>query len=154
MCFNLLPMLQQLNLIGHCNGLSSDEIKELWTQADIDGNGVLDHKEFKVDMILLLIMKIYGPSQMSPLQKYKRNIILVIIIQQRIWNISCSEQGEEVACDEMVNETEQTIGFKVKTAALFPTEVEKGTWPEDYSLSDHARLTVVFSPVKMPCSRI
>ncbi|XP_075503008.1 putative calcium-binding protein At1g02270 [Primulina tabacum] len=112
--------LRQLNLIGHGNGLSSDEIKELWTRADIDGNGVLDRKEFK----------------------------------QRIWNASCSEQGEEVACDEMVNETEQTIGFKVKNAALFPTEVEKGTWPEDYSLSDHARLTVVFSPVKMPCSRL
>ncbi|XP_073122587.1 uncharacterized calcium-binding protein At1g02270-like [Henckelia pumila] len=112
--------LRQLNLIGHCNGLSSDEIKDLWTQADIDGNGVLDYKEFK----------------------------------QRIWNTSCSEEGEEVVCDEMVNEMEQTIGFKVKNAVLFPTEVENGTWPEDYSLSDHARLTVVFSPVKMPCSRL
>ncbi|KZV43486.1 hypothetical protein F511_09929 [Dorcoceras hygrometricum] len=112
--------LRQLNLIGDCNGLSSDEIKELWTQADIDGNGVLDHKDFK----------------------------------QRIWNTSCLEQEEEVACDETVNEMEQTIGFKVKNAVLFPTEVEKGTWPEDYSLSDHARLTVVFSPVQMPCSTL
>lgn len=41
------------------------------------------------------------------------------------------------------------LGFKVKNAALFPGEVEKGMWPEHYSLSDHAPLTVVFSPVKM-----
>jgi Ca2+-binding EF-hand superfamily protein len=39
----------QLNLIGHCHGLSEEEIKELWVQADIDGNGVLDYKEFLVN---------------------------------------------------------------------------------------------------------
>ena len=50
-----------------------------------------------------------------------------------------------------VENMDQTIGFSVKNAVLFPTEAEKGMWPEDYSLSDHARLTVVFSPVKMPC---
>lgn len=45
------------------------------------------------------------------------------------------------------------FGFNVKDAVLFPPEVEKGMWPENYSLSDHAPLTVVFSPVKMPCSQ-
>lgn len=45
----------------------------------------------------------------------------------------------------------QAFGFNVKDAVLFPPEVEKGTWPEDYSLSDHAPLTVVFSPVRMSC---
>lgn len=40
----------------------------------------------------------------------------------------------------------------MKNAVLFPREVESGTWPEDYSLSDHARLTVLFSPVRMKCS--
>jgi len=45
----------------------------------------------------------------------------------------------------------QAFGFNVKDAVLFPPEVEKGIWPEDYSLSDHAPLTVVFSPVKIPC---
>ncbi|KAK6155454.1 hypothetical protein DH2020_009702 [Rehmannia glutinosa] len=113
--------LRHLKLIG-CNGLSAEEIQELWVQADIDGNGVLDYKEFK----------------------------------QRIWKASLSEQGLEVSddWDDVVNGTEQTIGFSVKNAVLFPTEVEKGMWPEDYSLSDHARLTVVFSPVRMPCSRL
>ncbi|KAL7147250.1 hypothetical protein ABFS83_06G096100 [Erythranthe nasuta] len=114
--------LCQLNLVGHSHGLSSEEIKELWEQVDIDGNGVLDYVEFK----------------------------------KRIWN-ACSDQIDEVrgkVLDDVINKTEQTIGFSVKNAVLFPTEVEKGKWPEDYSLSDHARLTVVFSPVRMPCFRL
>lgn len=55
---------------------------------------------------------------------------------------------------DMMPGMQQAIGFSVKNAVLFPTEVEKGMWPEDYSLSDHARLTVVFSPVRMPCSQL
>ncbi|XP_058206314.1 uncharacterized calcium-binding protein At1g02270 isoform X2 [Rhododendron vialii] len=111
--------LRQLSLLGHCHGLSIEETKDLWVQADIDGNGVLDYKEF----------------------------------QQRIWNPTWLDQRNEI-CNEVwehVDGMEQTIGFSVKNAVLFPTEVEKGLWPEDYSLSDHARLTVVFSPVGMPC---
>jgi len=64
-----------------------------------------------------------------------------------------SEHGGENSSNEIRN-TVQTIGFSVKNAVLFPTEVEKGKWPEYYSLSDHARLTVVFSPVRMPCSQL
>lgn len=60
-----------------------------------------------------------------------------------------NEEGEDA-----LSYTEQAIGFSVKNAVLFPTQVEKGTWPEDYSLSDHARLTVVFSPLRMPCYRL
>ncbi|KAK6926108.1 Endonuclease/exonuclease/phosphatase [Dillenia turbinata] len=108
--------LRQLNLIGHRHGLSAEEVKELWIQADIDGNGVLDYNEF----------------------------------QQRIWHPSCSEDNEAQE-DTTKGFEEQTIGFSVKNAVLFPCEVEKGRWPEDYSLSDHARLTVVLSPVRMPC---
>lgn len=48
---------------------------------------------------------------------------------------------------------ERAFSFIVKNAVLFPPEVEKGAWPEDYSLSDHAPLTVVFSPVRAPCSK-
>ncbi|XP_059628904.1 uncharacterized calcium-binding protein At1g02270-like isoform X2 [Cornus florida] len=110
--------LRQLNLIGHCHGLGVEETKDLWVQADIDGNGVLDYKEF-----------------------------------QRIWNPTWSEQRDEMS-NEVREDIEQTIGFSVKNAGFFPTEVEKGMWPEDYSLSDHARLTVVFSPVRMSCSRV
>lgn len=38
----------QLNLIGHCHGLSVEETKDLWVQADINGNGVIDYKGFLV----------------------------------------------------------------------------------------------------------
>lgn len=84
-------------------------------------------------------------------------MLLIMLLQQRIWNPTWSEGKCEIgndSWDDVVNGTEETIGFSVKNAVLFPAEVEKGTWPEDYSLSDHARLTVVFSPVKMPCSRL
>ncbi|KAM7499847.1 hypothetical protein LguiA_024261 [Lonicera macranthoides] len=115
--------LRQLKLISHRNGLSDDETKDLWLQADSDGNGFLDYKKF----------------------------------QQRIWNPSCLDQREDISIEvreEIGNSTEQSIGFSVKNAVLFPTQVEKGMWPDDYFLSDHARLTVVFSPVRMPCSRL
>ena len=116
--------LRQLNLIGHCHGLIEEEIKELWVQADIDGNGVLDYKEF----------------------------------QQQVWNLTVLDQRDDNKNREQEDGSndfqEQTIGFSVKNAVLFPPEVEKGRWPEDYSLSDHARLTVVFSPIRMPCSQM
>lgn len=41
----------QLSLLGHCHGLSVEETKDLWVQADIDGNGVLDYKEFQVTFV-------------------------------------------------------------------------------------------------------
>ncbi|KAM1070439.1 hypothetical protein ACFX13_002280 [Malus domestica] len=115
--------LRQLNMTGHCHGLSLEETKELWVQADIDGNGLLDSIEF----------------------------------QQRIWYPTGSEQKDESGSDcdsDSKGIQEQTIGFSVKNAVFFPPEVEKGTWPKDYSLSDHARLTVVFSPIRMPCSQL
>ncbi|CAL9247520.1 unnamed protein product [Arabidopsis halleri] len=43
--------LRQLNLTGHCNGLTTKEIKDLWIQSDIDGNGLLDYKEFQVKFL-------------------------------------------------------------------------------------------------------
>ncbi|XP_071725238.1 uncharacterized calcium-binding protein At1g02270-like [Rutidosis leptorrhynchoides] len=119
--------LRQLNLTGHRHGLNDQETNELWLQADVDGNGILDYREF----------------------------------QQQIWNpLSSSERRDEYNGikddddDDVKNAVpaQQTIGFSVKNAVLFPQEVEKGRWPEHYSLSDHARLTVVFSPIRMPCS--
>ncbi|KAH1061587.1 hypothetical protein AAZX31_02G208100 [Glycine max] len=113
--------LRQLNLIGHCHGLSAEETKDLWVQADINGNGVIDYKEFL----------------------------------QQIWNSTGSDQRDDKngQHDDEANDSEedQTIGFNVKSAVFFPPEVEKSRWPEDYSLSDHARLTVVFSPTRMSC---
>lgn len=61
--------------------------------------------------------------------------------------VSRKEEGEDKEEEE-----EEAIGLKVKKAVLFPEEAEKGLWPESYSLSDHACLTVHFFPVKMLCS--
>ncbi|KAJ6679939.1 ENDONUCLEASE/EXONUCLEASE/PHOSPHATASE FAMILY PROTEIN [Salix purpurea] len=115
--------LRQVNLIGVPYGLTSEETKELWMQADINGNGVVEYEEFK----------------------------------RRVWNSGCAEPREE-NCSERTRDSEndteeEAIGFNVKNAVLFPREAEKGMWPENYSLSDHARLTVVFSPVRMQCSQ-
>ncbi|KAJ6404455.1 hypothetical protein OIU84_012611 [Salix udensis] len=108
--------LRQVNLIGLPYGLSSQETEDLWMQADINGNGVVGYEEFK----------------------------------RRIWNSEYSELKEE-NCSERTWDSEQgieeeAIGFKVKKAVLFPREAEKGMWPENYSLSDHAPLTVIFCP--------
>ncbi|KAL0913156.1 hypothetical protein M5K25_016594 [Dendrobium thyrsiflorum] len=116
--------LCQLGLSGHPNGLSAAEVNDLWIQADIDGDGVVNYGEFV----------------------------------QRIWNLACSENSEQAGNEESDSTNgkghdSQNFGFDVKNAALFPPEVEKGMWPENYSLSDHAPLTVVFSPVRMFCSQ-
>ena len=84
--------------------------------------------------------------------------MVMIWLQQQIWNLSGSDQIDENNHEKQKVKTngkqEQTIGFSVKNAVLFPPEVEKGTWPEDYSLSDHALLTVAFSPIRMPRSQM
>lgn len=79
-------------------------------------------------------------------------MFLPMAMQQRIWNPT--DDDNEIWDIDTNGIQEQAIGFSVKNAVLFPPEVEKGTWPEDYSLSDHARLTVVFSPIRMPCSQM
>nr|XP_023925289.1 uncharacterized calcium-binding protein At1g02270-like isoform X1 [Quercus suber]POE94888.1 putative calcium-binding protein [Quercus suber] len=113
--------LRQVNLIGHPFGLSFQEMKKLWAQADINGDGVIDYEEFK----------------------------------QKIWNPKWLEQSEEYL-ETMIEEpkqgtNEEAIGFRVKNALLFPREAEKAMWPENYSLSDHASLNVVFSPLSLQC---
>ncbi|KAL6623055.1 hypothetical protein ACP70R_021488 [Stipagrostis hirtigluma subsp. patula] len=116
--------LCQLGMV-HPYRLSSEEIEDLWSEADRDGDGVIDYKEF----------------------------------QRCIWSPKCCGQEEDDSeyniADGSVDTFEandETFGFTVKEAVLFPPEVEKGMWPENYSLSDHAPLTVVFSPVRMPRS--
>uniref|UniRef100_A0A2P2LNP4 Carbon catabolite repressor protein n=1 Tax=Rhizophora mucronata TaxID=61149 RepID=A0A2P2LNP4_RHIMU len=113
--------LRQVNLISFPRGLGFQETRDLWTQADVDGNGIVDYEEFK-----------------------------------RIWDSAWTGQTEEncaVRMEDFEQETKEgAIGLTVKNAVLCPPEAEKGMWPENYSLSDHARLTVVFSPVRMLCS--
>ena len=80
---------------------------------------------------------------------------------QKAWNPCTLLQQIKEDGEEICSETKEmpktptsvaTIGFNVKKAMLFPPEVERGMWPENYSLSDHALLTVEFCPVKLQCS--
>ena len=45
----------QVKLFGHPNGLSFQEMKKLWAQADINGDGVIDYEEFKVSSSPILL---------------------------------------------------------------------------------------------------
>lgn len=76
-------------------------------------------------------------------------------MQHRIWNPESAEQNDQINNEDQngfpEDGQEQAIGLRVESAVLFPPEAEKGRWPENYFLSDHARLTVVFSPITMPC---
>ncbi|KAL4187090.1 hypothetical protein AMTRI_Chr09g37410 [Amborella trichopoda] len=114
--------LQQLGLSGHDHGLSPLEVQDLWNQLETDQNGVLDYNEFQ---------RIWDPQN---------------------WGQTEERETEKGDFQDGSERDGEAVGFDVKDAVLFPPEVEKGMWPENYSLSDHARLTVVFSPVKMLCS--
>ncbi|KAK9279826.1 hypothetical protein L1049_013508 [Liquidambar formosana] len=115
---------QFLNELGLCGnpheGASDEDIKDLWEYLDTDRNGVVDLSHFTRG----------------------RNLHL----QQKEENEENDFQMKEVP---NTSTSLTTIGFNVKEAVLFPPEVEKGMWPENYSLSDHAHLTVEFSLVKM-----
>lgn len=39
----------QVNLTGMPHGLSFQETKELWVRADLDGDGVFNYEELKVN---------------------------------------------------------------------------------------------------------
>ncbi|KAJ3682642.1 hypothetical protein LUZ60_015215 [Juncus effusus] len=116
--------LTQLNLL-HPNGLGTEEIDELWAHADLDGNGLLDFQEF--------LNCIWNPKWVD---------------QTENMNPKC-EENEARFEKGQISKKEIALGFNVKNAVLFPPEVEKGMWPDNYSLSDHAPLTVTFSPVRL-----
>ncbi|XP_043726091.1 uncharacterized calcium-binding protein At1g02270-like isoform X2 [Telopea speciosissima] len=119
-----LQTFSQLGLTRHpFNVLSTEEIKELWDHVDTNGDGVIEYS---------LLDSAWNPCTFN--QK-KESI----------------EESKERGTQAIVSNTATTIGFQIKNAVLFPPEVETGKWPENYSLSDHALLTVEFSPVTMEC---
>ena len=76
-----------------------------------------------------------------------------LTLQNRIWSSTTSEEKESLngSREESERGTQGALGFNVKNAVLYPREAEKGIWPDDYTLSDHARLSVVLSPERMWC---
>lgn len=51
--------ISQVGLAGIPNGLSFEDTRDLWNQADIDGNGVVDYEEFKVTDMQCLHLLLY-----------------------------------------------------------------------------------------------
>ncbi|KAJ3706154.1 hypothetical protein LUZ61_009859 [Rhynchospora tenuis] len=120
--------LSQLGLSGPY-GLTTEEMQDLWAEFDIDSNGSMDFNIFQKN-----IWK--GPKWWDQPEQ------------------TSSPEKKLIVKNESEEEREElTFGFNVKDAVLFPPEVEKGLWPDNYSLSDHAPLTVVFSPVQLPCTQ-
>ena len=125
---------------------------------------VHDHVKPKYQIAKIVVSKTFKDiyllkSVILPL----RNLQLILFLKHLkrcIWRPKCDDQEEEDNTEIDITDgslvtlepNDEAFGFTVKEAVLFPPEVEKGMWPENYSLSDHAPLTVVFSPVRMPCS--
>lgn len=121
-------------------------------------------KQMLMEMVLLIMKNLRYMHIFVQILNHILSLYMVVFgvylkllaLQQRMWNSTCLEQIENNCNDNMEDSKDcsekEILGFAVKNAFLFPSEVEKGTWPENYSLSDHARLSVVFSPVKMQSS--
>ncbi|RRT50434.1 hypothetical protein B296_00036987 [Ensete ventricosum] len=135
--------------------LGNEELVDMYEKRLGDAGYWVSHRNHRgnicgVDFIWLLNPNMYR----KPLRTSWSEAVFGII-KKRIWSLKWSEhpneilgQGAERGSATSIGK-HQAFGFSVKDAVLFPPEVEKGTWPEDYSLSDHAPLTVVFSPVRM-----
>ncbi|KAL5710491.1 poly(A)-specific ribonuclease [Ranunculus cassubicifolius] len=105
------------------DGLSAEKIKDMWDYVDTDGDGVIDLAHF--DIVL------NSPSYQQRDDDSNEDTD----IQRETWPDK--------------SRISTTLGFDVKNAVLFPPEVEQGNWPESYSLSDHAHLTVAFAPTML-----
>eukprot|EP01018_Ginkgo_biloba_P016797 Gb_04016 [translate_table: standard] len=160
--------LEQLGLTGeHSEGLRSEEIQDLLMAADTDGNGFIDYEEFQRMLVALPIEQstvsvVEGQTAVSGkwlASYYPENGDDEVPVEKPQCSSTTMEfngvfsntiESESGALMVFDNKQELAIGFDVKKAVLFPPEVEKGMWPENYILSDHAPLTVVFAPVRIP----
>jgi len=53
--------------------------------------------------------------------------------------------ASDLALEGPINVEAPAAGFTISKASLYPPEAEQGVWPLDYTLSDHALLTAVFT---------
>jgi hypothetical protein len=158
--------LQQLTRSYHkelCfDGLNIKEIEDLFGVADTDKNGIIDYEEFQ--RMLLPLGQSAGTGNWlashctenndQKVLSEKPNCISSTIELNDMFAAESSAPlmlfGLGTKLQDLENLQGATIGFHVKKAFLFPPEVERGMWPENYLLSDHAPLTVVFDPVGFP----
>ncbi|GAB4824643.1 hypothetical protein Ancab_007515 [Ancistrocladus abbreviatus] len=118
--------IRELGIIGQLHGgLSTEDMEDLWEYLDTDGDGIAD------------------------LTQVGRSGILCTSLQCEEGN---KENGAETERRTLRDSSGVALGFVVKKATLSPNEVEKGLWPENYTLSDHALLTVEFVPVEIHCA--
>lgn len=155
--------LQQERCFG---SLNTDEIRDLFDLADTDRNGIIGYEEFQRILFPLSKQSAIHPfeGQAAATGKWlashspensdqkvpseKPNCIPSTIKLNGVFAGEPSAPlvmfGLDTKLQDLENLQEATIRFHVKTAFLFPPEVERGMWPENYVLSDHAPLTVVF----------
>lgn len=161
--------LQQERCFG---SLNTEEIQQLFAVADTDGNGIIHDEEFQRILFPLPKQSAIHPfegqaaatgkvfASHSPensdekVPSEKPNFIPSTI---KLNDVFAGELGAplvlfglDTKLQNLENLQEATIGFHVKKAFLYPPEMERGMWPENYVLSDHAPLTVVFDPVGCP----
>ncbi|GLJ53494.1 hypothetical protein SUGI_1141330 [Cryptomeria japonica] len=110
-------------------GLSTEEIEDLWAAVDTNRNGIADYEEFQ---------RVLNPTEQSAAPVFSRQSATQHLV------------GIDRKLQDVENLQESAFGFDVKKAFLFPPEVERGMWPDNYVLSDHAPLTVEFAPVRLP----
>lgn len=102
-----------LTKLGLC--VSDMEIKQLWEKLDPDRDGLVELSGFDE----------LTQRQQTPLHQEDEN----------------EQIGAAMNPTVKVPSVKSTISFNIERAMLYPPEVEKGIWPEGYSLSDHALLS-------------
>lgn len=148
--------LQQLTrwyFKGKClDGLNSKEIEDLFGVADTDGNGIIDYEKFQRMLLPQTAATGKWPASHYPENSDKNEPFGEPNCPTLELNdIFARKSGAPLMLFGLDTKLQEaTMGFQVKNAFLFPPEVERGTWPENYLLSDHAPLTVVFDPVGLP----
>lgn len=148
--------LQQLTrwyFKGKClDGLNSKEIEDLFGVADTDGNGIIDYEKFQRMLLPQTAATGKWPASHYPENSDKKEPFGEPNCPTLELNdIFARKSGAPLMLFGLDTKLQEaTMGFQVKNAFLFPPEVERGTWPENYLLSDHAPLTVVFDPVGLP----
>lgn len=138
--------LQQLGLTETCTdacseGLTKFEIEQLMQVVDLNGNGVIDYGEFEA------LLATGDADLMSPRNMVEMSILHHDTLKGKVEEATPTLETEKPSemIEAMPCNLKRWHNFNIEEAFLFPPEVEGGIWPEEYSLSDHAALTVRFA---------